>query len=85
MAASNSKWTGLQLNIYSEVCCDYCNEVVHNHFDCPVCGEKSTASDNYYDLNEDKGDCTVECKCGAKFNTKHERPYDDDAIWEQVA
>ena len=80
---SNSKWTGT-LYIYSEVCCDYCNEIVHNHFDCPICGKKSSPSDSYYDLNEDKGDCTVECPCGAKFNTK-QYPYSREAIWEQVA
>jgi hypothetical protein len=24
-------------NLYQEICCDECNETIHNHFDCPVC------------------------------------------------
>lgn len=27
----------MKLEFYPEVCCEECNEVVHNHFDCPVC------------------------------------------------
>lgn len=27
----------MRVNYYPEICCEECNEVIHNHFDCPVC------------------------------------------------
>ena len=24
-------------NVYQESCCDECREIIHNHFDCPIC------------------------------------------------
>jgi hypothetical protein len=74
-----------KLEIYSEVCCEECGEIVHNHFNCPICNEKYAASMNYCDLGEcvKDGVASIRCFCGATFQTK-EYPYDPDAIWERV-
>jgi hypothetical protein len=57
----------MKLNVQSEVCCEECGEVVHNHFDCPVCKKNYVATDAYHDLYFDK---PVEfgCReCGTRF------------------
>lgn len=85
MQNSNSKWSG-KLEIYPESCCEICNETIHNHFDCPLCGEKRASTDIYGSLIEmGSGDCVIECKCKAKFYTKAVNPYDSNTIWEQVS
>lgn len=34
------------INLHAEVCCDYCNEVIHNHIDiCPECHEEYAGTD----------------------------------------
>lgn len=35
------------LNIYKEICCDLCNEVIHIHFDCPSCKTEYAPTDCY--------------------------------------
>ena len=71
-----------KINITSEICCDLCNEIVHNHFDCPVCEQKWT-SGNFIDLNEEDP-CILHCdSCGAEFITT-DSPYDADAEWEEL-
>lgn len=77
------KWQG-NLNVYSEVCCDDCNEIIHNHFDCPGCGNAHVGSRQYYDLHEDyldEGYGLLVCgECGARFECLDE-PYDIDTEW----
>lgn len=72
----------LKINICSEICCEECNEIVHNHFDCPLC-EKKRASGNFIDLNKEKP-CILKCnECGAEFITT-DPPYDPDTEWETL-
>ena len=53
------------LEVYSEICCDYCNEVIHNHIDCPVCEKKYAGTEQYCDLYDEK---ELQCEnCGTKF------------------
>lgn len=71
-----------KIKITSEIHCEECNEIVHNHFDCPVCEQKWT-SGNFIDLNEEKP-CILHCdNCKAKFETK-DLPYDINAEWVQL-
>lgn len=64
-----------ELDIYSEICCEYCNDVIHNHFHCPKCNHEYASSNIYGWLNEcmtsDEtryGHRYLECgECDAKF------------------
>ena len=40
------------LTVYGEICCELCNEIIHNHIDCPVCKRKDVETDRYCDLSE---------------------------------
>ena len=37
----------LVLEIYGEICCDDCGDIIHNHLDCPVCKKDYAGSDQY--------------------------------------
>jgi len=71
-----------RISVYSEICCEECGEIIHNHLDCPVCGVKWAASDNYHNLGDEKPYQLV-CECGAVFETK-DYPYDSDVVWTQI-
>ena len=72
-----------KIHITSEIHCEECNEIIHNHIDCPVCGKK-WASSNFMDLNEEDP-CILEChECGAQFTTK-DPPYGLETEWEEMA
>ena len=57
------------LDFYSEICCDYCWEVIHNHFDCSVCNGNQAATDMYHDISYmSTEDNEFSCEdCGACF------------------
>jgi transcription elongation factor Elf1 len=70
-----------RLEVYGEICCEVCNEIIHNHFNCPVCGKFYAPSANYeYLENEDILACEL---CGAKFKLIGEGWY-LDAMAEYV-
>jgi hypothetical protein len=74
------------IDTYAEYCCEECNEIIHNHLDCPVCKKEYAPSEQYHSLSDpywrENGKIELECKCGAKFITDK---YDwDDTIWEQI-
>lgn len=76
-------WSG-NLDISSEICCDYCHEIIHNHFDCPICGRNYSPSEQYGELEPKNGVVEIECQdCHSKFRTKG-CPYDPSSIWERV-
>ena len=60
-----------KIRIRGEICCERCNEVVHNHIDCPVCERKNVGTDCYFDLYEklrEDGELIIQCpKCKAVF------------------
>ncbi len=56
----------MTIEFYPEICCDYCNEVIHNHFDCPVCNEKYASTSLYGEIDDYYKDFTCE-ECNAKF------------------
>ena len=64
----NIMYTSEQLGLVEEICCDYCNEVIHNHIDCPVCNTKFSETDAYCNIREnDIGFIMKCCKCNTKF------------------
>ena len=49
-----------------EMCCDECGEVVHNHFDCPICKTNSAPTSIYHEV--DISDKEISCEsCGTEF------------------
>ena len=57
------------LNLYGEICCEACNEIIHCHFDCPACGQKNADTSmcgDYYEYHEDGEQFECE-ECGAAF------------------
>jgi DNA-directed RNA polymerase subunit M/transcription elongation factor TFIIS len=57
------------LKIISELCCEQCGKIAHNHFECPICGDDYAASDAFGDLSEDPDFYhSITCEeCGARF------------------
>lgn len=56
------------VKIYAQIHGDDCNDVIHNHFDCPACKKEYASTSAYYDIGyfDDK---TISCEdCGADFN-----------------
>jgi len=79
--------TVIKINIYPEICCEYCMEIIHNHFDCPICHAKYVPTDIYGDIQQDirdKGEVIITCEeCGASFKCKSSENY-QEGIWEVI-
>ena len=59
-----------ELEFYGETCCDDCNDIIHNHIDCPVCEKKYAGTEqySYVEFNEE-----VVCEeCGSVFELVQE-------------
>lgn len=53
---------------YSELCCELCMEVIHNHFDCPACEKNRAPTDAYHPIDLSYKD-VIGCEsCGTKFH-----------------
>lgn len=78
----------MKIEIYQEICCDYCNDVIHNHIDCPACKKEYASTDAYHCLIDwyDYGEVRqIACEeCGAKFRTVKTDGFLDDWEWEQI-
>ena len=58
------------VEFYSEICCEDCMEVIHNHFDCPICRRVEASTSIYESIREliEYSTGTFNCEeCGAKF------------------
>lgn len=81
-----------KLEIEAEIHCDQCNEIIHNHIDCPVCGKEFAPTEDYRDLNEDylyNNSNTITCECGAvfeliEFADEGQWVYDEENIWKRI-
>ncbi len=54
------------VEFYPEICCELCNEVIHNHFDCPVCKKEYAGTSIYTSMHDLSDDFSCE-ECGQKF------------------
>lgn len=74
-----------KFEVYPEIHCDDCDEITHNHFDCPICNEQYSDSNRYSDLTEDfiaDGKITIQCEnCGVTFTTD-KFSYSEKVEWE---
>ena len=56
------------VKFYEEVCCEECNEVEHNHFDCPECNRVMAATNIYHQIDMDDVGTSICCNsCKSKF------------------
>ena len=68
-----------QVHIYPEIHCDQCNDIVHNHFDCPICKKKYAGINTYSDLSDK--DLEIQCEeCKTKFRKIDGFWYDNPTI-----
>ena len=76
--------TYINLEISGEECCELCCEIIHNHFNCPACGEKDAPTNCYYDLYGEKHS-TIGCEsCGARFRLIEGEPYSKVSKWMRL-
>ena len=76
----------MKSEFYSEICCDYCNEVIHNHFDCPVCKKEYAGTSMYHEIDP-SWDEIFHCEsCKAEFKLLG-RNEEDWNVWnlEQIS
>ena len=75
----------MKIEFYPEICCDECNDVIHNHMDCPECKKEYAGTDVYIDLDaRDEGE-TISCEeCKAEFKLIKKQGYHDEWEWERV-
>jgi hypothetical protein len=58
----------IEIEYYGELCCEECNEIIHNHFEeCPACGKRGAGTDVYggmYEMEEGESISCEECGKG---------------------
>ena len=72
----------MKIELYPEVCCEYCGDTIHNHFNCPCCHVEGAGTSIYCDAKEgfEDGDDTFTCQaCGKEFRLVEDLCYND---WE---
>lgn len=42
-----------KIEFYQEMCCEICCSIIHNHFDCPACGQKYAGTSIYREYYEE--------------------------------
>jgi hypothetical protein len=73
----------MKLQLYPEECCEDCQDIIHNHIDCPQCGTNYASTDIYgslYELPEEEQVITCE-ECGARYKLISGKPYTSTADW----
>lgn len=64
-----------KIELFTEYCCDECGNIIHNHFDCPIC-KKEYAGTNIYDEFDIKYDTEIHCnECNTIFEVIAEESY----------
>lgn len=62
-----------EIEVYAETCCEDCNEIIHNHIDCPLCKKQYAKTNQYCDLQYEE---TVQCEnCDSIFEKISESWY----------
>lgn len=55
----------INIEVYAEICCEECNDIIHNHIDCPVCKNEYASTGNYGYI--EKTDDVYCEECGSEF------------------
>ncbi len=77
----------MKLELYPEICCELCNDTIHNHVDCPACGQKYAGTDLYGSLCDEEVGFILSCEeCKTQFKlTNKDGVYGDEYEWEQLS
>lgn len=68
------------IEIITEICCDLCGEIIHNHITCPICKNDYAPTTAYHSLSE-SGDTEVTCEeCNSTFKLIGDSWYLDDIV-----
>jgi transcription elongation factor Elf1 len=59
----------VKTNFYPEICCDHCNQVIHNHFNCPICNRFYAGTSIYREVFGETLNFHCE-SCGSKFRVE---------------
>lgn len=73
-------------DIFPEPCCELCNETIHNHMECPICGDDYASTDCFGPIGDififDK---EISCECGAVFKVIDSESFDpDEWVWKHI-
>jgi transcription elongation factor Elf1 len=73
------------VEIESEPCCDECGDIIHNHFDCPACGQQFASTSIYKAWWEEDKPVIFSCEdCGMEFTTLDDSDYPDVVVeWQR--
>ena len=73
----------MKIEFYPEICCDLCNETIHNHMTCPACGDTYASTDAYGDLDPSYN-TELQCEeCKAMFKLINGEGWYNDWEWER--
>jgi transcription elongation factor Elf1 len=67
-----------KIDFKPEICCEYCNDIIHNHFDCPICNKHFASTSIYGEYWEETEFSCEECKAKFKLVDK------ENNLWEKV-
>ena len=67
----------ISLEVYGEVCCDECGDIIHNHLNCPVCEDKYADSDQFTDMSDET---QIQCCCGTVYELVDGLWYNDAKV-----
>ena len=78
----------INIEFYPEEHCDECGEIIHNHFDCPVCGTRYASTSIYGYVCDDVKEMQEEgftCEeCDARFVLVNHEGGWDNWTWRLV-
>jgi len=77
----------MKIVFYPEFCCEMCNDVIHNHMECPACKDKYAGTSKYGEINYMEVGKQLSCeKCKAVFKLKDKMGTDDidQYEWERI-
>lgn len=67
----------IDLEVYGEVCCDECGDIIHNHINCPLCEDHYADTDQFTDLRDEK---ELHCECGTSYELVDGKWYDKPKV-----
>lgn len=72
-----------EVEIDAEICCEECNEIIHNHLDeCPICKTKFASTSGYSNLDEPGfEENIIQCdECNSYFKLVQNRWYNSPKV-----
>jgi transposase-like protein len=76
----------IELEVYGEICCDHCEEIIHNHIDCPVCKNTYAPTEQYHYIDSNEDIVCQECESVFELVKEGEYAswYNDDKVKAKI-